>query len=65
MSRDGQAACQKRGGFLRWSCLDAKHWMFVIHSATWEWSTPEEADGPARKDVVWNEEQCGAGGQWN
>lgn len=38
--------------------------MFVIHTATWEGSRPEEADGPARKDMVWNEEQRGAEGQW-
>lgn len=39
--------------------------MFVIHAATWERSEPEEADDPARKDVVWNQEQCGAEGQWD
>lgn len=34
-------------------------------AATWEGSRPEEADGLTRKDVAWNEEQCGAEGQWN
>lgn len=63
MPGDGQAACQKHRGFLRRLCLYAECWMFVGHTATWEGSRPEEADGPARKDVVWNEEQCGAEGQ--
>lgn len=40
-------------------------WTFVIHTATWEGSELEEADGPARKDVVWNEEQCVSNGQWD
>lgn len=34
-------------------------------AATWEESRPEEADGLARKNVAWNEEQCGAEGRWN
>lgn len=65
MPGDRQTACQKHKGFLRWSCLDSEHCVFVIHTATWEGSRPEEADGPARKDMVWNEEQCGAEGQWD
>lgn len=65
MPGDGQAACQKHRGFLRWSCLDAERWMFDIHTVTWEWSRPQEADGRARKDVVWIEEQCGAEGRWD
>ena len=61
----GRRLCQKHRGFLRWSCLDAERWVFVIHTAIWEGRRPEEAEGPARKDMVWNQEQWGAEGQWD
>jgi len=41
-------------GCLRWSCLHAAHWSFVVHTAERSWC-------PARKGMAWDGEEKPSG----